>query len=107
MAQRGLSDIVSGDKKIAGTSLFRKKYLLVYQGSLLVDPEFDLIFELLKHPSREPDYRQGRDHKDFVTSLRELGCSTSASVLAKSCQEFFSSHVGHALGSCYDESLLT
>lgn len=26
---------------------------------------------LLKHPAKQPSYREGRDHAQFVTSLRE------------------------------------
>jgi len=32
------------------------------------------IFErYLRHPRREPDYRQSRKHSDFVTSLKKEG----------------------------------
>ena len=31
------------------------------------------IEKYLKHPSKEPDYRQGRKHSEFVTSLHESG----------------------------------
>jgi lipoate-protein ligase A len=34
-------------------------------------PEF--IGRYLKHPSREPDYRAGRKHEEFVTSLAAAG----------------------------------
>jgi lipoate-protein ligase A len=27
----------------------------------------------IKHPSKEPDYRQGRSHDEFVTSLQQQG----------------------------------
>ena len=67
--QRGISDLAIGNKKIAGTSLFRRKHLVVFQGSLLVDPDFETIERCLCHPSREPDYRMGRSHLDFLTSL--------------------------------------
>ncbi len=72
LSQRGISDICYGEKKVAGTSIFRKKHLLVYQGSMLVDVDLNLIGELLCHPTREPDYRKGRPHSDFLTSLRQI-----------------------------------
>lgn len=69
LGQRGLSDITFGDLKVAGTSLFRSRNYLLYQASILVDLRPDLIDLYLKHPSREPDYRLGRTHKDFLTGL--------------------------------------
>lgn len=86
---RGHSDLAFGDKKLAGTSLFRRKHLVVYQGSLLVDPDFDLMFRLLRHPSREPDYRQGRSHSEFLTSMKALGYNGSTDELARLCAAFF------------------
>lgn len=67
--QQGISDITLFHKKVVGTSLFRSRNYLLYQASLLL---FDCAEEMglfLKHPSREPDYRGGRDHKDFVSCL--------------------------------------
>lgn len=92
LVTRGHSDLAFGDKKVAGTSLFRRKHLVVYQGSLLVDPDFDLISKLLQHPSREPDYRKGRPHSEFLTSIRQLGYTGSTAELAQLCTEYFLTH---------------
>lgn len=101
LAQNGISDIVSrdasGDKKVAGTSIFRKKHLLVYQGSLLVNPNFELIKKCLQHPSKEPEYRSGREHGSFLTSLKEMGCSLDTSALQNHCSSYFSQHVEERL----------
>ena len=86
--QRGISDLAVGDKKIAGTSLFRKRHLLVYQGSLLVNPDLEQISWFLRHPTKEPDYRQGRKHSEFITSLKELGHDISPENLAQVCERF-------------------
>lgn len=72
LAQRGLSDLVHGDRKVGGTSLFRSRNYLLYQASLLVDARRELIARHLRHPSREPDYRAGRSHGDFIVGLGEL-----------------------------------
>jgi lipoate-protein ligase A len=69
----GISDIVLGDKKICGSSLHRKKDTLLYQGSLLLGPDIQIFDRYLKHPMKEPDYRKGRKHQDFITSLWEEG----------------------------------
>lgn len=94
---RGHSDIAKGDKKIAGTSLFRRKHLVVYQGSLLVRPDFDLIEKVLRHPSREPDYRQGRGHRTFLTSAQELGYGGAVSELARHCETYFRKNARNVL----------
>lgn len=72
LGQRGLSDIVYNDRKIAGTSLFRSRNYLLYQASILVDAKVDLIDKFLCHPTREPDYRAGRSHADFIVGLRDI-----------------------------------
>lgn len=71
--QRGHSDIVHGQLKIAGTSLFRSRNYLMYQASILVDMQIAWIEKYLAHPSLEPDYRKGRSHRDFLTDLGALG----------------------------------
>jgi lipoate---protein ligase len=93
----GLSDLSIHGKKIGGTSLFRRKHLLVYQGSLLVDPNFTEIESSLAHPSREPDYRAGRSHRDFLTCTKELGCELTAHELALHCTNFFNSQAASIL----------
>jgi lipoate-protein ligase A len=74
---RGISDIALGNRKILGSSLYRRREVVLYQGSLLVDPDFSLMERYLRHPRREPEYRRGRGHRAFVTSLRESGHSLS------------------------------
>jgi lipoate-protein ligase A len=71
--QRGISDIAIDGKKVLGCSIFKSRNLFFYQGSLLVKPELQLISRYLLHPSKEPDYRRGRPHSDFVTSLEACG----------------------------------
>jgi hypothetical protein len=70
---RGLGDVAIGERKILGSSLYANRKVALYQGSLLVDPDLSLIPIYLPHPSKEPDYRRGRNHLDFVTSLAEQG----------------------------------
>lgn len=74
----GLSDlaVVSADgtlKKIAGNSQARKRRSVVVHGTLLADPDWARIARLLKFPSSIPDYRAGRPHADFLTSLKQCG----------------------------------
>ena len=90
LQQRGISDLsvqcADGVRKVAGTSLFRRKHLVVFQGSLLVDADLNQIAQCLLHPSREPDYRQSRGHLAFLTRLKDLGCQLHAAELANELQ---------------------
>ena len=70
---RGISDLAMGERKILGTSLYRRRRLLFYQGSLLVDNELTLFDRYLRFPSRVPDYRRGRGHGEFCTTLAREG----------------------------------
>ncbi len=81
LGQRGLSDICFGEQKVAGTSLFRSRNYLLYQASILVAPDLALIEKYLRHPSKEPDYRRGRGHADFVTGLTAVCAAPVADVL--------------------------
>lgn len=72
LSQAGISDIVIGDKKIAGTSLFRSRNYLLYQASVLVNLDSSLIESVLTHPSKEPGYRKGRTHSDFLTGISQI-----------------------------------
>jgi lipoate-protein ligase A len=70
---RGISDLAVRDKKILGTSLYRRRRILFYQASLLVDNDLSLFDRYLRFPARVPDYREGRAHREFCTNLRLEG----------------------------------
>ena len=70
---RGISDLAMGERKILGTSLYRRRRILFYQGSLLVDNDLALFDRYLRFPSRVPDYRKGRGHGEFCTTLAREG----------------------------------
>lgn len=88
LSQRGLSDLVCGDRKVAGTSLFRSRNYLLYQASILVDAKPDLITKHLRHPSREPDYRSGRSHADFISGLTEWVTGLDSGLCAEKLRLF-------------------
>jgi lipoate---protein ligase len=74
--QAGKSDISvmteNGLKKISGNSQFRKKNILVLHGTLILDKKLiSKVKTILNHPPEEPEYRKGRVHEDFLTSLPE------------------------------------
>ena len=73
LAIRGISDIALDHRKILGSSLARRKDLILYQGCLLVNPDLKLFDIYLNHPKKEPDYRKGRTHREFLTTLWNEG----------------------------------
>lgn len=83
----GISDLALADsagrlRKVAGCSLYMPRDFALYLASILVNPDLGEIATYLSHPSREPDYRSGRDHGDFLVGLGEAcGLPLSASGL--------------------------
>ena len=69
----GISDVSVGGRKISGNAQARRWKSLLVHGTLLVDFDYDLAEVVLRHPAREPAYRRGRSHRDFLVTLRSLG----------------------------------
>ncbi len=67
--RRGISDVVSGDRKFSGNSLRVKRRHLLYHGTLMYALPAGLIEQLLCPPPRQPAYRGGRTHSQFVMNL--------------------------------------
>lgn len=95
LAQNGYSDLCIGNKKVVGTSLFRSRHFALYQGSLLLDANFSIMEDVLKHPSREPEYRQKRTHREFLTTLKEEGYTGTGEELANFCQKWIYENFFH------------
>ncbi len=72
LAQDGICDLVSGDRKVGGAAMVRARGLVYYSTTLLLAPRVDLMERYLPHPPREPGYRRGRSHRDFVGALGDL-----------------------------------
>ena len=66
---KGMGDLCLGNKKILGSSVYSTRDFIGYYGSLIVKGDVSLISRYLGPPSKEPSYRQGRDHANFVTSI--------------------------------------
>ena len=66
---RGTSDLTLDGRKFSGNSLRCKRTHLLYHGTLLYDFPLDLVGELLDVPPRQPEYRGGRAHGEFVRNL--------------------------------------
>ena len=92
---QGISDLALGERKVLGCCLYltrsRDRWIAFYQGSLLFDLDLSLMARYLKHPPSEPDYRRGRPHQEFLTTLKAEGYGlkimAAASALALALEE--------------------
>lgn len=75
LQQQGISDITIDNKKILGSSLYlgTNPPLFYYQSCLMVCSDISLLGRYLKHPPREPQYRNNRVHSAFCTTLHQAG----------------------------------
>ncbi len=55
--------------KFSGNAQRRKKNFLLFHGTILLHFDLSLIEQFLGMPSLQPDYRQGRRHREFITNL--------------------------------------
>ncbi len=79
----GSSDIAIGQKKIVGSALYRSRGMVFYHAIMNLAEEPDTIQRVLAMPPRMPDYREGRSHSDFVTSVAEAGWSLDADTVSE------------------------
>lgn len=56
-------------RKLAGTAQLRRKERVLVHGSLLVTADVAALSRYLTFPSEQPDYREGRGHADFCTTV--------------------------------------
>ena len=79
----GTSDVAVGARKISGNAQARRWKALLVHGTLLVDFDPELADAVLKHPPREPAYRRGRPHRDFLVTLRSLGVNVDHATIER------------------------
>jgi len=89
LSHRGRSDIAIDERKIAGTAIYRNKNAVFYHAVLNLSGDGEQLDRYLKHPPREPDYRNNRKHSEFVTSLAAEGYSIDPSELEERINNLF------------------
>jgi lipoate---protein ligase len=67
--RKGTSDLAIAGRKVSGNSMRARRTHLLYHGTLLYDFPLSLIAACLKTPPRQPEYRAGRTHEEFVANL--------------------------------------
>lgn len=71
-----INDILCGGRKISGNAQTRRAGTILQHGTILLDIDVDLMFELLNIPEEKNRGRLIRDVKERVTSLRNMGVSS-------------------------------
>ena len=65
----GTCDLVLDERKVGGACVYRSLGLILFSATLLISPDIENIERYIKHPPREPHYRGGRAHRDFLRGL--------------------------------------
>ncbi|MGD0252533.1 MAG: lipoate--protein ligase family protein [Verrucomicrobiota bacterium] len=69
IAVRGHIDLCLDDLKFSGNSQRRRKHFLLFHGTFLLNFDLALVSEVLRMPSKQPDYRKNRGHAQFLANL--------------------------------------
>jgi lipoate-protein ligase A len=69
ISQDDSGDLLVGDRKVGGLAIKRGRNAMMLHGTLLACADMDAVAALLRHPLREPAYRRGRAHADFLLNL--------------------------------------
>jgi len=64
-----LSDITLDGRKISGNAQARRRKYLLHHGTILYDFPIERIEKYIKMPKKEPAYRMGRSHSDFLANI--------------------------------------
>lgn len=67
--QRGDTDLVWRGLKFSGNAQRRRRTHLLFHGTVLLGFDLPLVEQYLPQPSRQPEYRAGRSHRDFMANL--------------------------------------
>lgn len=64
-----ISDLALDEKKFSGNAQARKRKFFLHHGTFLYDFNLEKVPLYLKHPKKEPDYREGREHSAFLANI--------------------------------------
>lgn len=65
----GVTDLAMDGRKFSGNAQRRRRRWLLFHGTFLYDFNLELIAKVLRLPSRQPAYRHGRAHLEFLMRL--------------------------------------
>ncbi|WP_010258415.1 lipoate--protein ligase family protein [Treponema primitia] len=84
-----INDVLVGGRKISGNAQTRRMGCILQHGTVLLDNDVDLMFELLQVPAEKLKGKLIEDVKSRVTSLRAEGLNISFDKAAASLAEGF------------------
>jgi len=87
IAVQGHSDLALGELKFSGNAQRRRRHWLLFHGTILLGADMELMERLLPMPSRQPDYRRNRPHREFLTNL-----DVSARAVKEALQAAWNAH---------------
>lgn len=82
VACAGTSDLAIDECKFSGNSVRCKRSHFLYHGTVLYEMPLEWIGELLLQPPRQPAYRRGRGHKQFVRHFPAPRAALCAAIAA-------------------------
>lgn len=66
---QGHTDLACDNLKFSGNAQRRKRRALLFHGTFLLGFDFALVEKFLRMPSKQPEYRAGRSHTEFLMNL--------------------------------------
>lgn len=66
---KGTCDLTINNRKFSGNALRCKRNWMLYHGTIVYSMPIEWINTYLHQPSRQPEYRENRNHNLFVTRL--------------------------------------
>ena len=83
-SREGVCDLVYEGKKFSGNAMRLKRRTVLYHGTILYGLDINLVDMVLGRPAREPEYRHGRTHGEFIHNV-----SASRGSLTRSLRDAF------------------
>jgi lipoate-protein ligase A len=84
---KGCTDLAIGGMKFSGNAQRRKRHALIFHGTFLLKFDLGLMDRFLQVPSRQPEYREGRPHPQFLMNL-----NVTASPIKDALREAWAAH---------------
>lgn len=69
VAVAGHTDLALDGRKFSGNAQRRRREWFLFHGTILYNFDLPQIGAFIRHPPRQPDYRQDRSHSEFVVHL--------------------------------------
>jgi lipoate---protein ligase len=63
------TDLILQNRKFSGCAQRRRRHTLLHHGTILYDFDMAAVGRFLAMPRRQPVYRKGRSHADFLTNV--------------------------------------